>query len=326
MQAHDIIVVGGSAGGLQALRTLLPLLPGGLHVAVFIADHRPSLSRESGAIDPLPNILNRKTKLKAVAASDGRSIEVGHIYVAPPGFHVLLERGLVRVIQNPQKLPRTSVDALFRSAASTYRNRVVGVLLSGMLSDGTAGFWEIRKHGGITIAQDPAEAPYPSMPANAMKEVPVHYCLPVSGIATKLIQLANEPVDTPAKFKPRILIVEDEGIIAMNLEKRLTDLGYSVVASVSSGEAALNTVVRASPDIVLMDIHLSGKMTGTEAAKILWEQFGIPIVYLTAYADEESINDAKPSMPYAYIVKPYQPAQIHTAIQLALDRRERELP
>ena len=327
MVAHDIIVVGGSAGGGQALGTLLPLLPAELRVAVFIVLHRLALSRVYGAIDPLQEVLNRKTKLKAVAACDGQSFEVGHIYVVPPGCHLLLEHGLMRVIQSPaQNFPRTSVDTLFRSAASTYRNRVVGVLLSGMLSDGTAGFWEIRKHGGITIAQDPAEAPYPSMPASAMKEVPVHYCLPISEIATKLIQLANEPAATPTQFKPRILIVEDERIIALNLEKRLTDLGYSVVASVSSGEAALNTVARASPDIVLMDIHLSGKMRGTEAAKILWEQFGIPIVYLTAYADEESINDAKLSMPYAYIVKPYLPAQIHTAIQLALDRRERELP
>lgn len=232
----------------------------------------------------------------------------------------------MQVIQSGQKLPRSNVDSLFRSAASIYQNRVVGVLLSGMLSDGTAGFWEIRKRGGITIAQDPAEAPYPSMPASAMKETPVHYCLPISGIATKLVQLANEAAVAPTQSKPRILIVEDERIIAMNLEKRLTDLGYSVVASVSSGEAALNMVARASPDIALMDIHLSGKMRGTEAARILWEQFGIPIVYLTAYADDESINEAKPSMPYAYIVKPYLTAQIHLAIQLALDRRDRELP
>ena len=136
--------------------------------------------------------------------------------------------------------------------------------------------------------------------------------------------VTDEPADEAAQYAPRILIVEDERIIAMNLKTRLTELGYSVVASVSSGEAALGSFVNTSPDIVLMDIHLAGKMTGTEAATVIWEQYGIPIVYLTAYSDEETVKSAKPSMPYAYIVKPYRPAEIHAAIQLAFARRERE--
>jgi len=277
--------------------------------------------------DFLPRSFSRRTELPVVAATDRLPIAPGNIYVAPRGCHVLLEPGFLRVVEQPPMPVAKShaVDELLRSAAQSYERRVIGVLLSGMLNDGTAGFWEIRKHGGITIVQDPAEATYPSMPDEAMKDVPVHYCLSVAEIGSKLVQLVNgHPADEAGRYAPRILIVEDERIIAMNLETRLTELGYNVVASVSSGEAAVGSLVNTSPDIVLMDIHLSGRMTGTEAARIIWEQHGIPIVYLTAYSDEDTVECAKPSMPYAFIVKPYRPAEIHAAIQLVFARRERE--
>ena len=154
----------------------------------------------------------------------------------------------------------------------------------------------------------------------AMREVPVHYCLALSDIAPVLVRLTNETPQSQRWEGARVLIVEDERVVARNLELQLSDLGYHVVASVaSSGEAALGVFLTASPDIVLMDINLETAMRGTEAGRILWERHRVPIVYLTAYTDEKTLNEATASMPYGFIDKPYRPAQFHAAIRLALD-------
>src|SRR5215831_6863622 len=110
-----------------------------------------------------------------------------------------------------------------------------------MLSDGSAGFWEIHKRGGVTISQHPADAQWSAMPQNAMKDVPVHYCLRTAEIGPKLRELVEGSSSPPLFAKGRVMIVEDELIVAADLEAQLTDLGYEVVASVDSGEAALAT-------------------------------------------------------------------------------------
>jgi chemotaxis response regulator CheB len=203
---------------------------------------------------------------------------------------------------------------------------VIAVLLTGMLDDGTAGLWDVRRRGGITIVQDPASADHPGMPGSALFHGSPHYCLPLSAIAETLGRLVS---DTEAlgreRRKPRVLIVEDEAVVALNLEERLGDLGYEVVGAMSSGEEAVRIAAEVCPDIVLMDVHLSGTMTGTEAGRVLWERHALPIVYLTAYSDEGTLAETKASMPYGFIVKPYRPAQIQAALKLALDRREREI-
>jgi chemotaxis response regulator CheB len=164
----------------------------------------------------------------------------------------------------------------------------VGVLLSGTMNDGTAGFWEICRLGGVTIAQDPNEAEYPSMPQNAMQGAPVDYCLPLAEIAVKLKELVAGVATPPTSQTASVMIVEDEWLLVSELERQLTELGYTVVATVASGEQALGMASSAAPDIVLMDVGLAGRMKGTEAAVRLWEEFQIPIVFLTARVDQET--------------------------------------
>src|SRR5262249_51559039 len=123
----------------------------------------------------------------------------------------------------------------------------------------------------------------------------------------------------------RLLIVEDERIVARNLSSRLLDRGYSVVGMVSTGEDAIAAASTAMPDLVLMDVSLAGTMRGTEAAAILWQQYQLPVVYLTAYSDRQTLDEANLSMPFGFVVKPYHPEQVHVAIQLALDRYSREI-
>ncbi len=251
------------------------------------------------------------------------------VYIAPPGSHLLIDRGSVQVERSPREgYFRPSINALFRSAATAYGRRVVGVQLSGLLADGAAGLWQIKKRGGIVIVQDPVEATCPSMPEAALRDVKVDYCLPAARIAEKLVELAMEPPSPPPPCRsrrPRILIVEDERIVAKDLEHRLTELNYEIAASVSSGEEALRAASETWPDVALMDIMLAGELKGTEAARLIWEQLQIPVVYLTAYADERTLNEAKRSMPLAYILKPWRPEQIHAALQIALERYDREL-
>jgi PAS domain S-box-containing protein len=124
--------------------------------------------------------------------------------------------------------------------------------------------------------------------------------------------------------KPRILIVEDETIVAFNIQSRLEGLGYTVVAIVTSGEAALEQVAMASPDLVLMDIKLRGKVDGITAAEQIRQQFQLPVVYLTAYTDEETLSRAKVTEPYGYILKPFEARDLNTTIEMALYKHQTE--
>ncbi len=125
--------------------------------------------------------------------------------------------------------------------------------------------------------------------------------------------------------KTNILIVEDESIVAKDIQHSLKKLGYIVVGICSTGEDAIKTVEEVKPDLVLMDIMLKGEMSGIEAAGQIREKFNIPIIYLTAYADESTLNKAKVSEPYGYIIKPFKEIDLHTSIEMAIYKHEKEL-
>lgn len=189
MPLHDIIAIGGSAGSMEALRELIRGLPGDLLAAIFVVVHtvpnKPSL---------LPTLLNQCGDFLALHPADGTPIRNGCIYIAPPDHHLLIEGPLVRIVHGPRENRcRPAIDPLFRSAASCYGTRVVGVVLSGSLDDGTAGLLAIRRYGGITMVQDPKEASFDGMPQSALDAMSVDYCLPVSDIARRLVQLTKDP-------------------------------------------------------------------------------------------------------------------------------------
>jgi len=122
----------------------------------------------------------------------------------------------------------------------------------------------------------------------------------------------------------RILVVEDEIIVSKDIENRLKNLGYAVSAVASSGEEAINKAEETHPDLVLMDIILKGDMDGMESAKQIRDRFNIPVVYLTAYADDKTLQRAKITEPYGYILKPFEERELHTAIEMALCKHEIE--
>ncbi len=188
MAKRNIIVIGASAGGFEALKKLVAVLPSDLEASLFIVWH---MSPDVRGV--LPQVLNRAETLHAAHAVDSESIEPNRIYVAPPDHHLLVERGRVRVTRGPKENRfRPAVDPLFRSAAYAYGSQVIGVILSGALDDGTAGLWTIKHQGGLAIIQDPNDAEVPSMPENAMRAVTADYVVPVSEMADLLVRLSNE--------------------------------------------------------------------------------------------------------------------------------------
>jgi two-component system chemotaxis response regulator CheB len=191
MKGHDIITIGASAGGVEALGALVGGLPADLPASVFVTLHVPSHRASS-----LPQILSKRGPLPAEHARDGQAIEPGRIFVAPPDQHLLIHEGIVRLSRGPRENGvRPGIDPLFRTAARWYGPRVVGVVLSGTLDDGAAGLLAIKERGGIAVVQDPDDALFPWMPRAAMDVVDVDHALPASEIPELLVRLA---IDDPA--------------------------------------------------------------------------------------------------------------------------------
>jgi len=185
--ARDIIAIGASAGGVEALRTVVRRLPAGFPASIFIVMHVAARSRSF-----LPEILARAGKLPVAHAVDGESIETGRIYIAPPDNHLLVEQGHVHLNCGPKEQHhRPCINVLFRSAAAAYDGRVVGVVLSGELDDGTAGLWEIKRRGGIAVVQHPEEAQFSSMPLSALREVEVDHTVRLDEMADLMVSLAG---------------------------------------------------------------------------------------------------------------------------------------
>jgi len=187
VNTHDIVVIGASAGGVEAITTVLAGLPRDLRAAVLVVLH---ISRGRSV---LPEIISRVSRLPAAHPQDGDELHYGHIYVAPPDHHLTVDGTRVRVQHGPSENGvRPAVDPLFRSAARTFGPRVVGVVLTGALDDGTAGLAAVKEAGGIAVVQDPEEAFSPSMPRSAMNLVPVDHVLPLREIPVLITSLALE--------------------------------------------------------------------------------------------------------------------------------------
>jgi two-component system chemotaxis response regulator CheB len=188
---RDIVCIGASAGGLQPLRELIHELPSDLPAAVFAVVH-------TGRDNPgaLPGLLRKVASVPVDEAREGQAVERGRIYVPPPDHHVILERERLRVVRGPRENGfRPAIDPLFRTAAIACGPRVVGVVLSGGLSDGTAGLIAIKQAGGIAMVQEPEGALVPTMPLSAMARVEVDHVLDPKALAAMIVRLACEPLN-----------------------------------------------------------------------------------------------------------------------------------
>jgi two-component system chemotaxis response regulator CheB len=190
MTQRDIVVIGASAGGIQALTTLVAGLPTDFPASILVVVHIPPY-----AISRLPDILSRSGPLPAVHALQGEVIEPGRIYIAPPDRHLLVRSGQIELSRRPRENHcRPAIDPLFRTAARAYGPRVIGIVLSGALYDGSMGLLAIKMRGGMAIVQDPKEAIVDSMPRRAIERVTAEHILPVAEIAAALTDLVRQPV------------------------------------------------------------------------------------------------------------------------------------
>ncbi len=192
MAKRDVVVVGASAGGVEAVTSLVRGLPAEWPGSMFIVLHLPPEARSM-----LPAILAHVAKLPVQAAEEGAAIAPGHVYVAVPDHHLLVGAGVMRVRRGPRENHlRPAADTLFRSAARAFGPRVVGVVLTGALDDGTAGLFAIRRRGGVTVVQSPEDARFDGMPSRAVEAGAADHVLPLSEIPALLVRLAAEEVGT----------------------------------------------------------------------------------------------------------------------------------
>ena len=184
-----IIVIGASEGGVDAICSLADALPAAFPAAIFVVLHI------GGHRSQLPALLNVSGQMRAVHAKDGESIHTGKIYVAPPDYHMVIDREHIRLTRGPREnWARPAIDPLFRSAAQAYGADTIGVILTGGLNDGTAGLFEIKRCGGTTVVQNPDDAANPSMPSSALQHVEVDYCTSLNDLPGLLISLVSEKV------------------------------------------------------------------------------------------------------------------------------------
>lgn len=215
MAHHDIIVIGASMGGVEALTSLVAQLPRDLQAAVLVVLH---LSPQHKSV--LPQILTRAGELPARHPKNGESLQPGHVYVAPNDRHLVVEPGVVQVVKGPRENGhRPAVDTLFRSAARAYGPRVVGVVLTGALDCGTAGLLAVKSQGGVAVVQDPADAFCPDMPRSALEYVKADHCVPLRDMGPLLARLVATPVPGRTSKRPGVSRQMEAEVKTVRLEE-----------------------------------------------------------------------------------------------------------
>ncbi len=214
-RGHDIIVIGTSAGGLEALGEVVSRLPSDCDASIFIVQHMTG----EGTATALLHHLQKRTTWRCSLADDHERFRLRRMYIARPDYHLLVKPHQLLVTKGAvENRYRPAIDPLFRSAAVSHGPRVIGVILSGMLDDGTVGLAAISKCGGVSVVQDPKDAAYPEMPESALNNVRVDHCVPLSAVGPLLARLSREP---RGKKKPVPDDVRTEALIA---ERVLSDV------------------------------------------------------------------------------------------------------
>jgi two-component system chemotaxis response regulator CheB len=245
-QQRSLIVIGASRGGLDVLKAVLSALPADFSAPVLVAMHVGAYQSR------LPELLAAVCSLKVLHASDAEVIKPGTVLVAPPDRHMLVDGNKIRLVMGAKEnYSRPAIDPLFRSAAISQRERVIGVILTGDLDDGTVGLQAIKACGGIALVQDPSEAEAPSMPSSAITYVEVDACLPRLEIAERLMSLAQEQRSVAGCGPTKTMILENK----ISLGSRLN---------------AIRSLDQVAPRSV---------MTCPECQGVLWEMDSAPLRY-----------------------------------------------
>lgn len=203
----QVVVIGASAGGLNAITGLISQLQEDFPAPILVVQHISADATGNVLIDSL----NQNSKLKCAHAENGSKLLPGHLYLAPSDHHLMIDSDQkILVTKGAQEnRSRPAIDPLFRSAAVEFGDRVIGIILTGYLDDGTAGLKVIQRCGGICVVQDPDDADYPDMPRNALNQVKPDYCLPVAEMGGMLYELMGRKIGR-RKPLPKDVLIEAE--------------------------------------------------------------------------------------------------------------------
>ena len=224
-KARKVVVVGTSAGGVDALQQFFEVIDPDTHAAFLVVMHIPPQARSN-----LDRILSRATRLPVIAAYEDQALKPGTVYVATPDRHLMLDAQGIRVTRGPRECrARPAIDVLFRSAAVAYGRNAIGVVLTGALDDGTAGLWAIKDRNGFALVQDPAEAMHSSMPQSAIDHVKVDFVAPVRSLAERIGELVSERALTqelvPDAVNEHLVIENRISMSGRGLEEGVFGLG-----------------------------------------------------------------------------------------------------
>ena len=212
---RNIIVIGASAGGIPAVNEVISSLAPGMDLAVVVVIH---VSRKSNA-QHIANIFQRNSALAVRVAERGMSLQKGHLYVAPPEHQLMVKDDKLLLTNGPHENKyRPSIDVLFRSAAVHYRNRSIGIILTGLFEDGTSGMYTINHCGGICIIQNPAEAQFSDMPQSVLNKIKVNFKANLKEIPAIINEIINSPLP------PEIPVPKEIRIEAELTEKMMTNI------------------------------------------------------------------------------------------------------
>ncbi len=205
MQNRDIVVIGGSSGATAPLKTILGQLPEDLPASVFVVLHIPARS-----IGILTTVASAATRLPVRQAEDRLPIERGHVYIAAPDRHMIVQDGIIRLGRGPREnMSRPAIDPLFRSAAVAYGPRVIGIVLSGFLNDGASGLNAVKRCGGLAIVQDPLDSIADEMPRSALEATTADLCVPSARLGDVLSDLVRETAGPILPIPPGLALEID---------------------------------------------------------------------------------------------------------------------
>jgi PAS domain S-box-containing protein len=322
-EIYKAIVIGTSAGGLYALTDILANLPADFSIPVIVVQHRSKGQREL-----LEEVLQSKCNIKIKQADEKERIESGFVYIAPPDYHLMVERDMTFSLTADEyvRFSRPSIDVLFESAAVVYKDKLIGIILTGANSDGAAGIKTIHSYGGLTIAQDPGEAQFPFMPNASIETNKVKYIWNLQKIHAFLLKLIKKNMEK--KDKAIILIVDDKPANILALEGLLTSKDR-ILLNATNGKDALKISLNKDIDLIILDVQMPD-MDGFEVAQILKlnkRTKDIPIIFASAEKKEHKFmikGFEEGGVDYLY--KPLDPeiarAKVSVLLKLQLQKKE----
>jgi two-component system chemotaxis response regulator CheB len=328
LSSPQLVVMAASAGGLDAVRRVLSLLPSDFPAAIALLQHRAETFP-----DRLPELLSKGTRLRVQHAADGMPLEAGTVYVCPAGIHMTTERS-IRLAPGPRlHYVRPNADLMFDSAARIYGNRAIGIILSGSGSDGAVGSLAIARAGGTVIVQTAGSCGFSDMPVAALRVGATDVALSPEEIAGALQQLVQGRALPPARFEappdaddlPRpatVLLVDDHRIVLEGLHALLDgERDIQVVAGADDGHTAVRRAAELSPDVVVMDICMPD-LDGVEATRqILMHAPDAKVIALSSRSDATVVNRILGAGAFGYLTKQRASHELVAAIRTVMRHR-----